>query len=153
MKVLLDSFASEPDFRAVLQGLERGMKEQLVAGLSGSARQVMIASLHRELDRPVLVVTHNMYSAQKIADDLQECLPQDQVLLYPANELIAAEAAVSSPETSALRVDALLRLASGFRGVLVAPFAGVRRHLPERTALIGMTEELRVGQTVPMEAF
>ena len=153
MKPLLDAFAAEPDYGSMLQGLKRGMREQLVAGLSGSARQVMIASLHRDLNRPVMVVTHNMFAAQKIADDLQECLPPDQVLLYPANELIAAETAISSPETSALRVDALLRLAAGFRGVLVVPFSGVRRFQPDAASMRAATEELRVGQTLPMEAF
>jgi transcription-repair coupling factor (superfamily II helicase) len=129
------------------------MREQLVAGLSGSARQAAIAGIYREIKRPILVVTHNMFSAQKIADDLQECLSSDEVLLYPANELIAAETAISSPETSARRLDAVLKLAEGFRGVIVVPFAGFRRFLPDLKTMSEAHIELRVGEHLPMDQF
>ncbi|WP_019006066.1 transcription-repair coupling factor [Cohnella laeviribosi] len=153
MEALLNTFATDPDFVSVLSGVRSGMREQLVAGLSGSARQVMVASLYRELRRPILVVTHNMFSAQKIAEDLQECLPQGEVLLYPANELIAAETAISSPEMSARRMDVLLQLAEGFRGVVVVPFSGVRRFQPDRETMAQAFVPLKVGESLPMDQF
>lgn len=153
MKALLNTFASDPDYASILEGVRGGMREQLVAGLSGSARQVMIASMFRELNRPLLVVTHNMFSAQKMAEDLQECLSAEEVLLYPANELIAAETAISSPETSARRMDVLLQLAEGFRGVVVVPFSGVRRFQPDRMTLAQSRVELKVGDSLPMNEF
>ena len=58
-------FSKDPDFASITAGVRSGMKEQLVSGLSGSARQIMLAALHQEMDRPLLVVTHNMFSAQK----------------------------------------------------------------------------------------
>ncbi|MFC4303357.1 transcription-repair coupling factor [Cohnella boryungensis] len=153
MKPLIQSLVMDPDLISVIQGLKGGMREQLVAGLSGSARQAAIAGIYREIKRPILVVTHNMFSAQKIADDLQECLSPDEVLLYPANELIAAETAISSPETSARRLDAVLKLAEGFRGVIVVPFAGFRRFLPDLKTMSEAHIELRVGEHLPMDQF
>lgn len=153
MKALMNTFASDPDFASILEGVRGGMREQLVAGLSGSARQVMIASVFRELNRPLLVVTHNMFAAQKMTEDLQECLSAEEVLLYPANELIAAETAISSPETSARRMDVLLQLAEGFRGVVVVPFSGVRRFQPDRITLAQCRVELKVGEALPMNEF
>ncbi|MBB6674918.1 transcription-repair coupling factor [Cohnella nanjingensis] len=153
MKPLMNTFATDPDFQSVLAGVKGNMREQLVAGLSGSARQVMIASMYRELSRPVLVVTHNMFAAQKMAEDLQECLSAEEVLLYPANELIAAETAISSPETSARRMDVLLQLAEGFRGVIVVPFSGIRRFQPDRGTMANALVTLRVGDTLSMNDF
>ncbi|MBW7477393.1 transcription-repair coupling factor [Paenibacillus oenotherae] len=153
MKALLEAYAADTDFQSVLSGIQKGMREQLVSGLAGSSRQVMIAALVRELARPIVVVTHNMFAAQKIAEDLAECLNPDEVLLYPANELVAAEAAISSPETLAQRMDVLIQLSQGFRGVVVVPFSGVRRYLPVRGAMAGARIELRVGETLPMESF
>lgn len=43
---------------------------------------------------------------------------------------MAAEAAVSSPETLAQRIDVLTKCAQGFRGIVVVPYSGVRRLLP-----------------------
>ncbi|WP_151737934.1 transcription-repair coupling factor [Paenibacillus tengchongensis] len=127
---LIEAFSKDTDFQSIVRGIGAGMKEQLISGLSGSARQIMLAALHEETERPLLVVTHNMFSAQKIAEDLQEALSADRVLLYPANELVAAEAAVSSPETLAQRIELLTKCAQGFRGVVVVPYSGVRRLLP-----------------------
>jgi transcription-repair coupling factor (superfamily II helicase) len=153
MNPLLQTIATDSDLVSVMNGIRGGMREQLVAGLSGSARQVMIAALFRELQRPILVVTHNMYAAQKMTDDLQECLSENEVLLYPANELIAAETAISSPETSARRLEVLLKLAEGFRGIVVVPFAGLRRFQPDRKTMAESRIDLRVGDTLPMEGF
>ncbi|RAP73339.1 transcription-repair coupling factor [Paenibacillus montanisoli] len=153
MKALLEAYAADTDFGSVVSGIKKGMQEQLISGLAGSSRQVMIAALKREFDRPMLVVTHNMFAAQKIAEDLVECLSESEVLLYPANELVAAEAAISSPETLAQRMDVLIRLSQGFRGIIVVPFSGVRRFLPVSSVMAAARIELKVGETLSLEAF
>ncbi|CAH1222853.1 Transcription-repair-coupling factor [Paenibacillus plantiphilus] len=153
MKALLEAYAADTDFQSVLSGVQKGMREQLVSGLAGSSRQVMIAALMRELARPIVVVTHNMFAAQKIAEDLAECLNANEVLLYPANELVAAEAAISSPETLAQRMDVLIQLSEGYRGIVVVPFSGVRRYLPARGVMANARIELRVGETLSLETF
>ncbi|GIP55683.1 transcription-repair-coupling factor [Paenibacillus vini] len=129
------------------------MKEQLISGLSGSSRQVALAALHQETKRPLLVVTHNMFSAQKIYEDLQEALSADQVLLYPANELVAAEAAVSSPETLAQRIEVLLQCSHSFRGVVVVPYSGVRRFIPTPEAMSSAGLTIELGGTLQMDSF
>ena len=127
------------------------MREQLISGLSGSSRQILMAALHQDQRRRAAVV--NMFSAQKIADDLQEALSPDQVLLYPANELVAAESAVSSPETLARGIDVLVRCARGFRGIVVAPFSGVRRLLPAPEVMSDARIVLHDGGTLVLESF
>lgn len=122
LQALIDVFSKDSDFKSITAGVRAGMREQLISGLSGSSRQILMAAIHQDQQRPLLVVTHNMFSAQKIADDLQEVLSPEQVLLYPANELMAAESAISSPETLAQRIDVLVQCARGFRGVVVVPF-------------------------------
>ncbi len=129
------------------------MREQLISGLTGSSRQVMLASLYEELRQPLFVVTHNMFAAQKMFEDLVELLPPGQALLFPAQELLAAEAAIASPEMLAQRIDALSRLASGFRGIVVVPYAGMRRLLPQREAIESARLTVQVGQTLELEAW
>lgn len=151
LQSLIQAFSADRDFQTVAAGIKSGMKEQLISGLAGSSRQVMVASLFRELNRPMLIVTHNMFSAQKIAEDLMECLPENQVLLYPAQELSAAEAAATSPETLAQRIDVLNKLAQGFHGVVISPVAGVRRLLPGKEQFTEKQIAVSVGDTLPLE--
>ncbi|EHB49648.1 transcription-repair coupling factor [Paenibacillus lactis] len=153
LQALIDVFSKDSDFKSIAAGVGTGMREQLISGLSGSSRQILMAALHQDQQRPLLVVTHNMFSAQKIADDLQEALSPDQVLLYPANELVAAESAVSSPETLAQRIDVLVRCARGFRGIVVAPFSGVRRLLPAPEVMADARITLQDGGTLELDAF
>jgi transcription-repair coupling factor (superfamily II helicase) len=117
-----------------MKGVETGMKEQLISGLTGSARSLLVAALHAQLQRPIVVMTHNMFSAQKWIDDLQACLPEDTLLTYPAHESFAMETTVSNTELVSQRMTALHQLARGHDGVLVVPFAGLRRMMvPPRT--------------------
>jgi len=150
MKELLRAFAEEPDLANVLSGVRQGFREQIVSGLAGSAKSVMIAATAEQLERPVLVLTHNMFSAQKIAEDLNECLP-GSALLYPAHELTVAEGALASPDLLARRIDALSRLSLGYRGIVVAPYAGVRKLVPPPQVFAEARLELAVGKEMPME--
>jgi transcription-repair coupling factor (superfamily II helicase) len=118
------------DVKAVSGSLESNMKEQLISGLTGSARTLFMSSLYLESRRPMLVITHNLYQAQKLYDDLVGLLTDEEVLLYPVNELISAEIAIASPEMKAQRIDVLNKLVQSFQGIVIAPLAGARRQLP-----------------------
>jgi len=152
MRRLLEALAADPDLVSVTKGIQSGMKEQLVSGLTGSARSVFIAALQAELQRPIVVMTHNMFSAQKLIEDLEECVPPGELLMYPANESIATEAAVSSPELVSQRIETMYRLANGFRGVLVVPFAGVRRLIVPKETFRDASVTAAVGDTMPIDA-
>ena len=63
LQALMSAFSQDTDFRSILAGLENGLHEQIISGLSGSARQMAIAALSEEMKRPIVVLTHNMYAA------------------------------------------------------------------------------------------
>jgi transcription-repair coupling factor (superfamily II helicase) len=153
LEQIIRKFAEDADFQALAAGVQAGMTEQLVSGLPGSSRTVLIAALAQQLQRPLFVITHNMYSAQKIAEDLAECLPPEQVLFFPAHEVTLTEAFAASPEIRAQRIEALCRLTRGFRGVVVAPFAGVRKLLPIKQAFEAAQFSVAVGDALPLQEF
>ncbi|GIN14440.1 transcription-repair-coupling factor [Shouchella clausii] len=139
---------SVKEVRAVAKGIENEMNEQLLTGLTGSARTVVSAALFRETGRSQLVVTHNLYQAQKIYEDLVELLDEDTVYLYPVNELISAEIAVASPEMKAQRLDLLNALVQDFKGIVVAPLAGIRRLLPPKALWQSSQLPLKTGDDI-----
>ncbi|WP_107728483.1 transcription-repair coupling factor [Desmospora activa] len=151
METLVRLFQNDDDFQSTVASLDQGLKEQLVAGLTGSARMMYVAALFKEINRPILVVTHNLNQAQKAVEDLQELLPKEQVLLYPANELVATEITLNGHETLGERIEVLSRLARGFRGVFVVPFAGARKLFPPRETVAAAHRTLTVGEEHPVE--
>lgn len=153
LHALMQAVSEERDVESIVVGLRAGMKEQLISGLSGSARQVMMATFYKQLQRPLLIVTHNLFSAQKITADLQQCLTASDVMLYPANELVATESTLPSPEVVAQRIEVLTRCARGFRGIVVTPYTGVRRFLPAREVMAKVGFLLSVGDTCCLATF
>jgi transcription-repair coupling factor (superfamily II helicase) len=132
MNGLKSLISKNNDVQSLVSGIEEGLKEQLVAGLSGSSRAMLIASVYEETKRPILVVTHNLLQAQKIHEDLFGLLPEDELYIYPANELIAAELSIASPELRAQRIEALNYWSSGMKGIVIVPIPGLRKLLPPK---------------------
>jgi len=130
MNGIYEFLRSKEDIASVINGISNGMKEQLVAGLSGSARSLFVTVLNESLKKPVLLVTHQLIQAQQLYDDLTEFIGDQHVHLYPVNELIASEIAVASPELKSQRIEALSEWSQKKSGILIAPVAALKRILP-----------------------
>ncbi|KEF36419.1 transcription-repair coupling factor [Schinkia azotoformans MEV2011] len=141
------------EVRTVASGFNEGLREQLVAGLSGSARAMFIAAMYIESKQPQLVVTHNLYQAQKLYDDLVEIIGENEVFLYPVNELIAAEIAIASPELKGQRIEALNHWCTQKSGILIAPIAGLRRILPPKEIWQNSLISLKTGEELDLDVF
>ncbi|MGP4109176.1 transcription-repair coupling factor [Virgibacillus sp. L01] len=130
MKGINEYLRSKEDVESIINGISDGMKEQLVAGLSGSARSLLVSVINESLHKPVLLITHQLVQAQQLYDDLAEFMGDKQIHLYPVNELIASEIAVASPELRSQRIDALTEWSQSKSGILIAPVAALKRILP-----------------------
>ncbi|ERI08767.1 transcription-repair coupling factor [Aneurinibacillus aneurinilyticus] len=150
---LVEKFKRDDEFEAIVDSYKRGLREQLASGLSNSARQVFYAALYQTMARPLVIVTHNMFQAQKIYDDMNQLLPSDEVWLYPANEMVLSEVSISSPETLSQRIEVLNALAAGKRGVLVVPYAGVRRTVIPVDEWKRAQYPLAIGEEIVLENF
>ncbi|MED1603484.1 transcription-repair coupling factor [Alkalihalophilus marmarensis] len=123
-------FLVNDEVKAVSSSVEAGMKEQLLSGLTGSSRTLLMAALYKETKKTQVVITHNLFQAQKVYEDLIDLVGEEDVHLYPVNELISSEIAIASPEMKSQRLDVLNKLVAGFEGIIIVPLAGIRRLLP-----------------------
>ncbi|WP_173918010.1 transcription-repair coupling factor [Halobacillus sp. Marseille-Q1614] len=141
------------DVRSVIDGFEAGMKEQMVAGLSGASRSLLVSILKESLDRPIIIVTHQLIQAQQIYDDMLELSEDNEVHLYPVNELIASEIAVASPELRSQRIDALSQWLNQKTGVLIAPVSALKRIMPPKSYWEHNLLPFRVGEDIELETY
>ncbi len=144
-------FDRQDDALSVISGVEAGLREQLVSGLSGSSRTVFMASIYKQTGKAMLIITHNLLQAQKLYDDLERLLGEDEVLLYPANELIAAEMSIASPEMRAQRIEVLNHWSAGKKGIVIAPVAGIRKLLPPVALWKKFQLHIKVGEDVDVD--
>ena len=101
----------------------------LLTGVLGSAKTLILKSLFQQLKKPFLVVTDTLSHAQELAADLTNVLDEEQVRLFPVEELVATEIATSSPDFQSQRVRALTALSQHKAKVVVTSASGLRRRL------------------------
>ena len=144
-------FLQDDDVRAVLDGIEAELSEQMIAGLTGSARTLLLASVFEQTKRPQLIVTNNLFQAQKLYDDLIGLIGEQSVYLYPVNELISSEIAVASPEMRGQRIEVLNYWSEKQTGIVITPIAGLRRLLPPKEIWCQCQLHFKVGDEIDVE--
>ncbi|WP_338471278.1 transcription-repair coupling factor [Niallia sp. XMNu-256] len=144
-------FIQQEDISNLTAGIEEGLREQLVAGLSGSARTMYIASIYEKIKRPIVIITYNLLQAQKLYDDLTNVIDDESVALYPANELIGAELSVASPELKAQRIEVLNLLSKRQKSIVIVPIAGMRKMVPPADIWKRYQLSLKLGDEINIE--
>lgn len=152
LRSFVELLKANSEFQMLMDGLRRGMKEQLVTGLSGSSRQVFAAALAEVLSRQALLVTNNNYQAQKVYEDLVELMGEEKVLFFPAEEIRLTDYRAASPETRSARIRALNLLAQeNSIKILVTPYMGLKSFLMPPQVWKETLINVKVGEELPME--
>lgn len=152
MEVLRQLVSQDKHITSFLQEIQSGnTASQLITGLTGSARPVMVDALFEHVQKPIYIVSPNLLQAQKMADELVGLLGEEHVHYYPADEFIAADLAVASPELRAERIATLDCLARGEKAVYIIPIAGLRKIMPPKEHWIHYFLQTAVGQEVQIE--
>lgn len=118
---------------------------QLVTGLSGSARTLVIAAMLKEKQQPIVVIAHNLFHANQLMEDFTGLVDDDKLHIFPVDEMVYAEMAIASPEARSERIAAMDFLLSGEPGVIFVPVAGVRKLLPPVSLWKENTFEVEIG--------
>lgn len=139
------------EIQTVLDGYRQGMKQQLVSGLSGGAKALWITALYEQRNQTTVVVTHNLFQGQKLYNDLEGLIDAEELFLYPANDLIASELAVASPELLAQRIDVLNHLAQKKKGLIIIPAAGLKKLLAPLYLWKASLLHFETGKTVQLD--
>ena len=116
---------------------------QLLLGVHGSARAASIAALYQAQPRQMLVVTDTQVHADQLLADLSQLTTA--AMGFPAEESLATEIAISSPELRMQRVATLLALRRQEKVIVVTSLAGVERLLPKPETLDKASLNLAVG--------
>ncbi|MHC3376285.1 transcription-repair coupling factor [Ligilactobacillus equi] len=123
------------------------LKRQLVTGLLGSAKTVFLATMLRRTKRTLLVVEPDLFHAQKLVDDLENLLADEELFIFPVEEMLSARLAPSSPDFRAARIAALTALEDNKPIILVTTPAGLGQVLPSKAQWQEFNLNLALGQS------
>lgn len=65
--------------RRLSEGLEQGMHEQVLLGVTGSGKTLTMANIIARLNRPTLVLAHNKTLAAQLCSEFREFFPENAV--------------------------------------------------------------------------
>ena len=65
--------------RALTKGIQDGMPEQVLLGVTGSGKTFTMASVIEKLNRPTLVLAHNKTRAAQLCSEFREFFPENAV--------------------------------------------------------------------------
>lgn len=154
MEVFHQLFSQDKHIKSLLQQLKQGNEEQqLITGLIGSARPGLLQSIFLETKKPLYVISPNLLQAQRLVDDLANLVGENLVHYYPADEFIAADMTIASPELRAQRIATLDHLANGDTGIYVIPVAGMRKMMTPLAQWKSYFLEAQVGQDIDLQVW
>lgn len=152
MRGITQLFSQDKNINNFINHLKlQTVKSQLITGLTGSARAVLIDLMFRELNRPIYILSPTLLQAQKLADDLTSLVGEEYVHYYPADEFIAADMSISSPELRAGRISTLDHLIRQETAIYVIPIAGMRKYMTPVEQWKENVFEIHVGQEIDID--
>jgi excinuclease ABC subunit B len=118
--------------RQLTEGVLRGDKHQTLLGVTGSGKTFTISNVIAQVDRPVLVLSHNKTLAAQLYGEFRSFFPHDRVEFFisyydyyqpeayvPSTDTYIAKDASINDEIDRLRLRATSALLSGDRNVIV----------------------------------
>ncbi|MHC5249395.1 transcription-repair coupling factor [Enterococcus sp. LJL90] len=131
--------------------LSKKNNRELLTGLSSSAKMLAFVAAYQKMQRSIVVVTPNLYYANQLMEDLLNVLPENEVHIFPVDEVMSAEMAFASPEAKANRVITLNALAAEERGIYIVPVAALRKQLPEKNTWQAAHLNWQVGTEIDFD--
>ena len=109
---------------------------------------LLTAASYKENKHKYLLVTANLYKAQKIYSLLCGFLPKEKVSLFVNDELIRAEDLSLSKEMTANRIYALDEIVNNQNEIVVANISSVLKYLPSKETFISSSIKIKVGEEI-----
>ena len=125
-----------------------GQENILVTGLSPSAKATIIAEKYLTDHKQMLLITNNLYQADKLETDLLQYIDSAEVYKYPVQEIMTEEFSTQSPQLMSERVRTLTALAQNEKGLFIVPLNGLKKWQPPIDIWQAHQIHLHIGQDI-----
>ena len=149
MEKLLSVLRSIPEFHTLLESLRRS-ESAAVTGIGQINRSHMIAALHREVSRPLVIICQDDIAAKRMQEELK-CFLGDTAPVLPSRELTLYDAAVVSRAWEQKRLRQLFDLASGKTPIQIFTWESLSQRTMPPATLLRAAFRMEVGKEYPID--
>src|SRR3989454_9643417 len=154
---LLGGVGRHPAVERILDKLRRGGREARLAGLTETAKALIVAHCAAVLRRPVLLLLESNQQAEALTEPLRffyralSGQPASQVAILPALDTLPWQSLSPHPEILETRAVTLWRLASNQTVLGVAPMAAAQMRVRGGEVYCALGGPGARGEEVPLE--
>ena len=148
---ILDLLHKNKQINQWQSGLNQSTR-QLLLGLSGTSKSLIMATAYDCLAEKIMIVTATQNDAEKLVADLTAIIGSENVYNFFTDDSPIAEFVFASKERTQSRIDSLNFLTdSTSSGILVASMVACRVLLPSPETYKGSKIQLEVGQEIEVD--
>ena len=148
---------------SLANGIEMGLREQVLLGVTGSGKTFTMASVIEKLNRPTLVLAHNKTLAAQLCSEFREFFPDNAVEYFisyydyyqPEAYIAHTDTYIEKDSSVNEEIDRLRHSATSAlferRDVIVVSSVSCLYGLGDPIDYKSMVISLRVGQTRPLD--
>ena len=149
---------------ALAEGIENGLKEQVLLGVTGSGKTFTMAKVIEQVQRPTLVLAHNKTLAAQLCAEFKEFFPNNAVEYFvsyydyyqpeayiPSTDLYIEKDLSINEEIDRLRLSAVAALLSGRKDVIIVSSVSCIYGLGSPQDFTQNVIELHRGENIQMD--
>jgi transcription-repair coupling factor (superfamily II helicase) len=147
---LIESFTHCPQYARLLARTARATSGQLnIAGLTDSAKSLVLSVLVQEIKRPIILVVPDNHLGARFQLELLN-LSRYPVHIFPASEVSPYEQVLSSPDNIASQLEVLEQFVQNPDQAcfVIVPASALLQRVLAKETLVSSTLTLKVGQTI-----
>ena len=149
MEKLLAILKNIPEFKQLLSSVKQG-ESAAVTGIGQINRSHLIAALHKEMDRPLVIICQDDIAAKRMQEELK-CFLGDAPQVLPSRELTLYDAAVVSRAWEQKRLRQLFDLASGKTPIQIFTWESLSQRTMPPATLLRAAFRLETGKEYPID--
>ena len=149
MEKLLDTLKTIPEYAQLLDALRKD-HTAAVTGIGQINRSHLIAGLHRDINRPLVIICQDDIAAKRLQEELKSFTGETSPIL-PSRELTLYDAAVVSRAWEQKRLRQLYDLTCGHTAVQILTWESLSLRTMPRSVLTKAAFRLETGKEYPID--
>lgn len=120
MKYLFECIRKDPNSLRAIERCKTGSGQSQIYGVTGTQKHTLLASCYYFAPQPFVIITGGNEAMEPLRADLSALLPNVDILIFPAVDMITFTAEAKSVELAARRMNILARIARGEKVIVIA---------------------------------
>ena len=131
----------------------KAVEELKITNTNDPVSLLVLQTIFEDLDDNILIVTPNLYKAQKLYDELIKLQPLDSVSFFPQDEFITTEMLAMSSEFKLERINTIRKIIENKKSIIITNTTGFVKYLTPRKTWEKAILKYQLGDTLVVKEF